>query len=163
MEESGELVIRHMTEFGLLCALEHNKNEHNPDPVLKGYPDIYRDAQYFVVFNGVEVLGYTSYNHMGEYIVVGNTYVMPEWRSVGLHRHLLRARNRYLSQFGQSIITVLNPLADVKKAQLRKVVSSLCYWKVGRWEDVEDIMDEAEYMGQFYDHETWRLDMKVIL
>lgn len=148
-------------EMMTLCE-EHYEREYVeegwPDPKNKGYPKQYEDATYFMLVCEDALVGYTSFKHMGTYILVGNTYVQKNWRGQNVHSHLLNHRNKYLiDTFGLPILTVLNPRDGVSIEQLRKTVSSLGYEPCEIYTNVEQFMDAGEWM-EYGKHEIWRLN-----
>ena len=121
----------------------------------KGYPTIFNNMQYWVLFDGDEAVAHTGSLSFDQCIFVGNTYVRRSWRNKGLHKHLLRERNSALAQIPK--ITILNPIQGVEMTRLESVVSSLGYTKVNYFEDVEGCMDEWLYES-ISGHNIWRLD-----
>lgn len=119
----------------------------NDFPLLRayalGYPKLYTDAMYWVLFVDGEAVGYTtarplySQDNFLLCILVGNTYIKKEWRSNGFHKTLLRERNSFWIDMMVPIIAIINPYEATPKHRLRSVVEDLGY------EILE--YDESEY------------------
>jgi hypothetical protein len=126
-----------------------------PKASQKGYPSFYDGMKFWVLFIDEEPVGYTGSLEMESIVFVGNTFVRKEWRSKGLHRHILKVRNSSLPN--KTKITILNPLKGTQMKNLESVVSSLGYTKVESYEDVEDCMHQRIY-EDIENHNIWRLD-----
>lgn len=122
----------------------------------KGYPSIFDEMIYWVLWVGEEAIAYTGSLCVGTFAFVGNTYVRKEWRSRGLHKHLLNERNK--SDLLRSIpkITIINPIEGITSTRLESVVQSLGYTKVESFGDVKDIMHQWVY-EDIAQHNIWRL------
>jgi hypothetical protein len=152
-------------EIMTLCE-EHYEREYVeegwPEPKSKGYPNQYLDATYFMLVCEDALVGYTSFKHMGTYILVGNTYVQKNWRGKQIHSDLLTHRNKYLiDTFGLPILTVLNPRDGVSVEQLRETVSSLGYERCRLYSHVGHAMTKEDWqdLGGFDgSNEIWRLN-----
>jgi len=127
----------------------------------KGYPLIFDSMVFWVLFADKEAIAYTGSltSKNGKYALVGNTYVHEEWRSKGLHSHLLTQRNNSPHLKIIPKITVLNPIEKSNMIHLAKVVSKLGYTHVADYAGVSDIMTLDEYEDIYLPHqEIWRLD-----
>lgn len=124
-------------------------------PSAKGYPSFYDKMDYWVLFVGDTPIAYTGAYTLGDVVFVGNTYVRKEWRSKGLHRHLLTTRNEQLLPIPK--LAILNPQEGVKTVQLESVVRSLGYRKVEEYDDVADCLHSWVYENISH-HNIWRLD-----
>ena len=132
-----------------------------PTPIEKGYPLLYDDMVYWVLFANDKAIAYTSSLMMDDrrFVLVGNTYVRKEWRSKGLHSHLLKERNKAEHLKGVPKVTVLNPIEESQMQNLVKVVSKLNYKQIESYEDASDIMTLDEYNKLYQPHQQiWRLD-----
>jgi RNA-binding protein YhbY len=132
-----------------------------PTPIEKGYPPLYDDMVYWVLFADNEAIAYTSSLMMDErrFVLVGNTYVCKGWRSKGLHSHLLKERNKSAHMEGVTKVTVLNPIEESRMENLVKVVTKLGYKQVKSYEDAKDIMTDEQYDNIYLPHQQiWRLD-----
>ena len=121
----------------------------------KGYPAFYDDMDFWVLLEWNKAIAYTGSLVIGDCVFVGNTYVRKEWRSKGLHKHLLRERNRALLPIPK--IAILNPLENVRMTRLESVVASLGYKKVKSFDDVKDCLHKWVY-NDIAHHNIWRLD-----
>ena len=123
----------------------------------KGYPYIFDEMIYWVLWVGDKAIAYTGSLCVGNLAFVGNTYVRKEWRSKGLHKHLLNERNK--SELLRNIpkITIINPIEGISSARLESVVPSLGYTKVESFADVKDIMHQWVYEDITH-HNIWRLN-----
>lgn len=128
----------------------------------KGYPAIYDRMVHWVLFADETAIAYTCSLLMPDkaYALVGNTYVRKEWRSKGLHTHLLNERNKSQHLYGVPLITVLNPIEKTDIDNLVKVVSKLGYEKINEYLDVADIMALQEYTKLSFNEnqQVWRLN-----
>ncbi|MAK37439.1 MAG: hypothetical protein CMC15_14885 [Flavobacteriaceae bacterium] len=132
-----------------------------PTPIEKGYPPLYDDMVYWVLFADLEAIAYTSSLMMDDkrFVLVGNTYVRKEWRSKGLHSHLLKERNKSSHMQGVPKVTVLNPIEESQMENLVKVVTRLGYKQILSFDDCSDIMKEEEYNKLYLPHQQiWRLE-----
>lgn len=121
----------------------------------KGYPSFYDDMVFWVLFDGETAIAYTGSIVIGDCVFVGNTYVRKEWRSKGLHKHLLRERNAQLLPIPK--LAILNPQEGTPMVRLESVVSALGYTKVQSFEDVKDCLHQWVYIDIAH-HNIWRLD-----
>tara|TARA_R100000231_G_scaffold34814_3_gene30788 strand:+ start:8939 stop:9418 length:480 start_codon:yes stop_codon:yes gene_type:complete len=124
----------------------------------KGYPAFYDDMEFWVLIDTSkdnQAIAYTGSLVIGDCVFVGNTYVRKEWRSKGLHKHLLRERNQSLLPIPK--IAILNPLENIKMTRLESVVTSLGYKKVKSFDDVKDCLHKWVY-NDIAHHNIWRLD-----
>ena len=121
----------------------------------KGYPCFYDDMDFWVLMDGDIAIGYTGAFISGDCVFVGNTYVRKDWRSKGLHRHLLRQRNKSLIAIPK--LAILNPQEGTPMHRLESVVHSLGYSKVYNYADVSDCLHEWVYTDIAH-HNIWRLD-----
>lgn len=140
--------------------LETIWGEKLPTPIDKGYPCLYDNMVYWVLFADDSPVAYTSSLMMDgrRFVLVGNTYVRREWRSKGLHTHLLKERNKSEHMKGVPKITVLNPIEQSKMENLVNVVSKLGYTQVKSYDDAEDIMTNTEYIQLYCEQQQiWRL------
>jgi GNAT superfamily N-acetyltransferase len=128
----------------------------------KGYPKIFDRMVHWVLFADETAIAYTCSLLMPDkaYALVGNTYVRKEWRSKGLHTHLLNERNKSQHLYGVPLITVLNPIEKTDIDNLVKVVSKLGYERINEYLDVADIMPLSSYTKlDLKEHqELWRLN-----
>ena len=128
----------------------------------KGYPKIFDRMVHWVLFANDTAIAYTCSLLMPdkEYALVGNTYVRKEWRSKGLHTHLLNERNSSQHLYGVPLVTVINPIEETDINNLIKVVSKLGYEKVNEFVDVADIMELNMFTRlSFNDNQQiWRLN-----
>lgn len=132
-----------------------------PTPIEKGYPSLYDNMMYWVLFADNEAIAYTSSLIMPEnkFVLVGNTYVRKEWRSKGLHSHLLKERNNSNQIKDSTKVTVLNPIEESQMQNLVKVVSKLGYTQITCYNDASDIMTLEQYDNIYLPHQQiWRLD-----
>ena len=130
-------------------------------PTEKGYPVLFSDMVYWVLFADNEAIAYTSslMMHDRRFVLVGNTYVRKEWRSKGLHTHLLKERNKADHMDGITKVTVLNPIEESEMKNLMGVVKKLGYTEIESFGDAEDIMTSYEYCDLYLKHQQiWRLD-----
>ncbi len=130
-------------------------------PIEKGYPPLYDDMVYWVLFADNVAIAYTSslMMHDRRFVLVGNTYVRKEWRSKGLHTHLLKERNKSEHMDGITKVTVLNPIEESQMKNLVKVVEKLNYTRVESYGDASDIMTYQEYTKLYLpSQQIWRLD-----
>ncbi len=123
----------------------------------KGYPDIYDNGMYWVMFKDQLPIAYTTSIECDGFFFVGNTYVRKEYRKQGLHSQLLEYRNEQIGDVPK--ITVVNPIEDTKMEQLVKTIKRLGYEKIQKLSDISDLMSDT----MFYDidldkYELWRLD-----
>ena len=150
-----ELLFRH-------SELEDAWGSPLPTASEKGYPKIFNRMVHWVLFADETAIAYTCSLLMPDksYALVGNTYVRKEWRSKGLHTHLLNERNKSQHLYGVPLITVLNPIEKTDIDNLVKVVSKLGYEKVNEYLDVADIMPLPSYTKlDLKEHQQlWRLN-----
>lgn len=121
----------------------------------KDYPAFYDDMRFWVLMDGETAIAYTGSYVSGDCVFVGNTYVRREWRSKGLHKHLLRERNKNLLPIPK--IAILNPQEGTPMGRLESVVASLGYTKVNEFADIEDCMHQWVYEDIAH-HNIWRLN-----
>ena len=131
-----------------------------PTPIEKGYPKLFNDMVYWVLFADDTPIAYTSslMQPNRRFVLVGNTYVHSKWRSKGLHTHLLKERNKSEHMKGIPKVTVLNPIEKSKMKNLVSVVSKLGYTQVESYGDAKDIMTPSEYSDLYLENQQiWRL------
>jgi hypothetical protein len=126
-----------------------------PTCTEKGYPEICEEnLSYWVMFEGEDTMGinwddpplpiaYTCSKDMGDWIFIGNTYVLEEYRGQNIHRLIVSYRNSLLD--GRTKVTVINPYGAVEMSKLERLVASMGYEKITKFSDVLDIMDETTY------------------
>ena len=151
----------HIELFLMREELEMVWGSKIPTPIEKGYPILYDDMVYWVLFADKEAIAYTSSLMMDDrrFVLVGNTYVRKEWRSKGLHSHLLKERNKSAHMEGVTKVTVLNPIEDSQMENLVKVVSKLGYTQIKSYDDAKDIMTNEEYIKLYCEQQQiWRVD-----
>ena len=153
--------------FRIELLFKHSELENawgSPLPTAseKGYPKIFDRMVHWVLFADETAIAYTCSLLMPDkaYALVGNTYVRKEWRSKGLHTHLLNERNKSQHLYGVPLITVLNPIEKTDIDNLVKVVSKLGYERINEYLDVADIMPLSSYTKlDLKEHqELWRLN-----
>tara|TARA_R110001592_G_scaffold104354_3_gene293724 strand:- start:33666 stop:34145 length:480 start_codon:yes stop_codon:yes gene_type:complete len=152
--------------FSIDLVLMHNDLELKWGSELKcaskkGYPEVFDKMVFWVLCANRIPIAHTGslVSNGRRYALVGNTYVRKEWRSKGLHTHLLNERNNAHWLKGIPKITVLNPIEGVTNEQLVSVVSKLGYTKVNSYADVMDIMTGNEYKEIYRPPlEIWRLE-----
>lgn len=118
---------------------------HLPTCVDKGYPEIIEEGlDYWVMitYDGC-IIGYTCSKDMGDWVFVGNTYIMRQYRGNNIHRIILTYRNHHLPQ--KPKVTIMNPIEGTPMNQLVSAVEALGYTVVSSPDDVADIMDERMY------------------
>ena len=125
----------------------------------KGYPKLYDDASYWVLYHNDLAVAYTSSYHISDNcVLVGNTYVRKEWRGNGIHSMLLNYRNNAPHMIKATKVTVVNPIESTKIEQLEKTIKRLGYKKVQKSQDVSDVMSESIYtMLVEGEKQIWRL------
>tara|TARA_R110000824_G_scaffold196246_1_gene379377 strand:+ start:8360 stop:8836 length:477 start_codon:yes stop_codon:yes gene_type:complete len=128
----------------------------------KGYPPLFDDMQYWVLFLGEYPVAYTGSKNMGQWIFVGNTYVRKKYRGNGLHSRLIQSRNKRLPNLPK--ITILNPIRG-SLTPLVSVVSSLGYTRIAKYEDLAAGLKKSPLPQEIYDilcanpnQQIWRLD-----
>ena len=132
---------------------------HLPTCVEKGYPEIVEDGLDYWVMVSYEgdVIGYTCSKDMGDWIFVGNTYIMRNYRGNNIHKILLTYRNHRLEP--KPKVTIMNPIEGTSMSQLVKAVEDLGYECVSSPDDVADIMDERTYWNiECPGTSIWRVD-----
>jgi len=145
-----EIIENHM----ILSAIWENFIQR---PSAKGYPHFFDDMQYWVLFVDEEAVAYTGSVLIDGFAFVGNTYVRKEWRSQGIHKHLINLRNKSDALKDIPKITIINPLRGITVHHLEGVVSSLGYTKVESFADVEGIMTRQVY-EDIENRNVWRLN-----
>ena len=141
--------------------LEKSWGSKLPHASDKGYPAIFDKMVFWVLSCENKTIAYTGslLSPNGRYVLVGNTYVHKEWRSKGLHSHLLNERNNAPHLKNIPKITILNPIEQSKMIHLVKVVSKLGYINVPNYNGVSDIMTLDEYNNIYLEHQQiWRLN-----
>lgn len=152
--------------FSIDLVLMHHDLETKWDSKLpkaseKGYPKIFDEMVHWVLCANRIPIAHTGslVSNGRRFALVGNTYVRKEWRSKGLHTHLLNERNNahWLKTIPK--VTVLNPIEGISMEQLISVVSKLGYTHVESYVDVMDIMTGQEYKDIYIPElQIWRLD-----
>ena len=123
----------------------------------KGYPEIYDEGVYWVMFKDQLPIAYTTSIECDGFVFVGNTYVRKEFRRQGLHSQLLEYRNKRLGEIPK--LTVLNPIEGSSTFHLIKVISRLGYKKIEKLADISDLMTDLSFYGiDIEKQEVWRLD-----
>lgn len=141
--------------------LENKWGSDLPLASEKGYPEIFDKMVYWVLCANRQPIAHTGslVSNGRRFALVGNTYVRKEWRSKGLHSHLLNERNNAHWLKNIPKITVLNPIEGVTNEQLVSVVTKLGYTQVKSYADVEDVMTGKEYKQiHLPPLQIWRLD-----
>jgi len=130
-----------------------------PFPSEKGYPQIFDNMDYWVLFVDDEPIAYTGSLILEEFAFVGNTYVKKKYRKNKYHPFLLNERNNSPVLRNLSKVTVLNPIEKIKMSTLVKTVVSLGYTKVQSYYDVQDIMSLSLYEDILNEkQQIWRMD-----
>ena len=130
-----------------------------PFPSEKGYPQIFDNMDYWVLFVDDEPIAYTGSLILEEFAFVGNTYVKKKYRKNKYHPFLLNERNNSPVLRNLSKVTVLNPIEKIKMSTLVKTVVSLGYTKVESYYDVQDIMSLSLYEDILNEkQQIWRMD-----
>jgi hypothetical protein len=139
--------------------LESIWGESIPQPSTKGYPPIFNDMIYWVLFVDDKPCAYTGSMIIDNFAFVGNTYVRKQYRSKGFHSLLLSIRNNSDMLRNFTKVTILNPIEDSKIEHLIKVVSKLGYSKINTYGDISDIMSIDTYNSIVcYRLQIWRKD-----
>jgi len=113
------------------------------NPVDKGYPQSVTPVTYFVGSIYPNIVGYTSYRDMGSFYFVGNTYIDPKFRGLGLYSQLLNERNRWLGD--KPKITLANPIENTNIKILEYQVAKQGGMVVTNYDEVCDIMTKDLY------------------
>ncbi len=130
-----------------------------PFPSEKGYPQIFDNMDYWVLFVDDEPVAYTGSLTLEDFAFVGNTYVKSKYRKNKYHPFLLSERNNSLALCDLPKVTVLNPIEEIKMQTLVKTVLSLGYYKVCSYYDVQDIMSLSMYEDILNEsQQIWRMD-----
>ncbi len=124
----------------------------------KGYPSIYDEGLYWVMFKDQLPIAYTTSVDCGDFVFVGNTYVRKEYRKQGLHSQLLEHRNKNLGSIPK--LTIVNPIENSKMEHLVKVIKRLGYKKVEKISDISDLMSDTSFYGiDIEKQNVWRLSI----
>ena len=130
-----------------------------PFPSEKGYPQIFDNMDYWVLFVDDEPVAYTGSLILEDFAFVGNTYVKKKYRKNKYHPFLLSERNNSPTLCDLPKVTVLNPIEQIKMQTLIKTVLSLGYHKVCSYYDVQDIMSLSMYEDILNEtQQIWRMD-----
>tara|TARA_R110000824_G_scaffold101190_3_gene240358 strand:+ start:7513 stop:7962 length:450 start_codon:yes stop_codon:yes gene_type:complete len=130
-----------------------------PLPSEKGYPQVFDNMDYWVLFVDDSVVAYTGSFVLEEFAFVGNTYVKRNYRNNNYHSYLLQERNNSPLLKNTSKVTILNPIEFSQMKSLVKTVLHLGYYKVCCYYDVQDIMSLSLYEDILNDNQQiWRID-----
>jgi hypothetical protein len=130
-----------------------------PFPSEKGYPQIFDNMDYWVLFVDDEPVAYTGSLILEDFAFVGNTYVKKKYRKNKYHPFLLSERNNSPILCDLPKVTVLNPIEQIKMQTLVNTVLSLGYQKVCSYYDVQDIMSLSMYEDILNEtQQIWRMD-----
>lgn len=130
-----------------------------PFPSEKGYPQIFDNMDYWVLFVDDEPVAYTGSLILEDFAFVGNTYVKKKYRKNKYHPFLLSERNNSPTLCDLSKVTVLNPIEQIKMQTLVDTVLLLGYRKVCSYYDVQDIMSLSMYEDILNEtQQIWRMD-----
>tara|TARA_R100001377_G_scaffold83238_1_gene64485 strand:+ start:681 stop:1130 length:450 start_codon:yes stop_codon:yes gene_type:complete len=128
-------------------------------PSEKGYPQIFDNMDYWVLFVDDIPVAYTGSLILDEFAFVGNTYVKKKYRKNKYHPFLLSERNNSALLSVLPKITILNPIEEVKMSMLVKTVLHLGYHKVCSYYDVQNIMSLSLYEDILDEsQQIWRMD-----
>tara|TARA_R110002167_G_scaffold56925_8_gene161341 strand:+ start:6272 stop:6721 length:450 start_codon:yes stop_codon:yes gene_type:complete len=103
-----------------------------PKASEKGYPPLFDDMVYWVLYEGDEAVAYTATLTMPDrkFVLVGNTYVRKDYRGKGLHKVILNLRNSAKHLLGLPKLTIVNPIEETARESLHDTIISLGYVKV---------------------------------
>jgi len=130
-----------------------------PFPSEKGYPQIFDNMDYWVLFVDDLPVAYTGSLLLQDFAFVGNTYVKKKYRKNKYHPFLLSERNSSKELSNIPKITILNPIEEIEMWMLVKTVSHLGYYKVCSYYDVQDVMSLSMYEDILNEkQQIWRMD-----
>tara|TARA_R110002051_G_scaffold230205_1_gene292279 strand:+ start:3492 stop:3953 length:462 start_codon:yes stop_codon:yes gene_type:complete len=112
-------------------------------PQDKGYPSILNDMTFVAEEEEGKILGYTSYQDMGQFYFVGNNYIPEENKKAGLWRLILNNRNEHLED--KPRITLVNPMEGTSESKITNNIKRMGGVEITEYSQVEDIMDEDIY------------------
>jgi len=104
----------------------------------KGYPQILHDAEFLI-----KIAYHACYKDMGKYYLVGNNYIHPNFRGMGLFLESREIRKNLLVD--KPIIGVLQPIENTHEQHIIDVITRNDCYIVKDYSDVQDIMDENIY------------------
>ncbi len=115
------------------------------NPIQKGYPSVIPPVTYLVGAIYPEIIGYTSFSDMGKFYFVGNTYISPKYRGLGLYSQLLSDRNEHLKE--KPKVTLANPIENTDMGILKYQVTKQGGVEITHYDEVSDIMEKDLYVA----------------
>lgn len=103
----------------------------------KGYPECFLGAKFLI-----KTVGYACYKDMGDYYLIGNNYVHPDFRKQGVFNELFELRTILLNK---PKIGIILPLEETNIANLFGYLAVRGYDEIRNYEDVSDVMSKEDY------------------
>jgi len=116
-------------------------------PQDKGYPSVLNDMIFVAEEENNKLLGYSSYQDMGDFYFVGNNYIPEENRRAGLWRTILSNRNAHLEN--KPKITLVNPLVGTSVDKIAEGIKRHGGYEIKDYSQVKDIMGESIFTQLF--------------